>query len=217
VTTLPELKATRIVLVDDHEMVREGLRLRLEIEADFAIVGEAGTIAEAERLIECTPANVVIMDVTLPDGNGIDAARRIHSKRPELKILILTSRVDPQAANEAVMAGASGFMRKEERSDELVRAVRVILAGKVYLSPDAATAVAHTLRDPPKSGIALSERERRVLALVAEGLSYKQIADDLGVSVKSVETYRARLARKIGCSTRADLVRYAVRTGLVQP
>jgi DNA-binding NarL/FixJ family response regulator len=157
------------------------------------------------------------MDVTLPDGNGIVAARRIHAARPELKILILTSRIDPQAANEAVMAGASGFIRKEERSDELVRAVRVMLAGKVYLSPDAATAVAGALRDPPKSGTVLSERERRVLELVAGGLSYKQMAADLGVSVKSVETYRARLARKTGCSTRADLVRYAVRTGLVQP
>jgi two-component system NarL family response regulator len=217
VATSPELKAARIVLVEDHEMVREGLRLRLELEPDFAIVGQAGTIAEAERLLERGPANVVILDVTLPDGNGIAAVRRIHAARPELKILILTSMIDPQAANEAVMAGAHGFMRKEERSDELVRAVRTILAGKVYLSPDAATAVAQALRDPPKSGPALSGRERRVLQLVAEGMSYKQIADDLGVSVKSVETYRARLARKIDCSTRADLVRYAVRTGLVPP
>lgn len=207
--------AVRILLVDDHKMLRDGLRLRLQLEKDFSVVGEASSAAEAYVSIKRDAPNVVIMDVNLPDENGIAATRKIVAAQPTLRLIVLTSAFDPEVANDALMAGARGFLRKEDASDELIRAIRVVLDDKVYLSADAATALTNALREKTSPGGALSERELAVLKGVAEGLTYKEIADAMKISVKSVETYRARLARKLGCSTRAELVRYAVRRGLV--
>jgi DNA-binding NarL/FixJ family response regulator len=207
--------AVRILLVDDHKMLRDGLRLRLQLEQDFSVVGEASSASEAYASIERDAPNVVIMDVNLPGENGIAATKKILAAHPELRLIVLTSAFDPDVANDALVAGARGFLRKEDASDELVRAIRVVLDGKVYLSADAATALTAVLREKSSPGTDLSERELAVLKGVAEGLTYKEIADAMKISVKSVETYRARLARKLGCSTRAELVRYAVRRGLV--
>lgn len=207
--------AVRILLVDDHKMLRDGLRLRLQLEQDFSVVGEACSAAEAYASIDRDAPDVVIMDVNLPDENGIAATRKILAAQPKLRLIVLTSAFDPEVANDALMAGARGFLRKEDASDELIRAIRVVLDGKVYLSADAATALTNALREKTSPGNDLSERELAVLKGVAEGLTYKEIADAMKISVKSVETYRARLTRKLGCSTRAELVRYAVRRGLV--
>jgi DNA-binding NarL/FixJ family response regulator len=210
--------ATRILLVDDHQMLRDGLRLRLELEKDFEVTGEAMSAQEAYASIEKSPPDVVIMDLNLPGENGIVATRKIRAERPDLKILIVTSSVDSSVASDALLAGANGFLRKEDASDDLVRAIRVVLDGKIFLSPDAATALTDALRE--KNGrreASLTERELAVLKGVAEGMAYKEIADALKISVKSVETYRARLVRKLGYSTRAELIRYAVRKGLVAP
>jgi DNA-binding NarL/FixJ family response regulator len=206
----------RVLLVDDHKMMRDGLRLRLQLEKDFTVVGEATSAAEAYARIEETVPDVVIMDVNLPDETGIAATRKIHARLPALRLIVITSSFEPEMANEAILAGATGFLRKEDASDELVRAIRVAMEGKVYLSPDAATAVTAALREKQTSqGPALTEQELRVLKAVAEGLSHKEIAEAMSLSVKSIETYRARLTRKLGCSTRAELIRYAIRKGLV--
>jgi len=209
----------RIVLVDDHRILRDGLRLRLKQEPDFEVVGEAADAPEAYACIERTKPDLVIMDLKLPGENGISATRRIRATRPKIGIIVLTSAVVDPAAHEAMAAGANGFLCKEDASEELVQAVRVVMSGKVYLTPDGATAVAQALSAKPGAARepALSERELLVLKGLADGLSYKEIADQLNVSPKSVETYRARLVKKTGCATRAELVRYAVRKGIVIP
>ncbi len=210
--------ATRILLVDDHKMLRDGLRLRLRLESDFEIVAEAGSAAEAcARALETKP-DVAIMDINLPDESGIVATRRILEGQPEVKVVVLTSSFEASVASEVLLAGARGFLRKEDASDDLVRAIRTVLAGKVFLSADAATAVTEALREKGSAKEpVLSDQELAVLKAVAEGRSYKEIADAMAISVKTVETYRARLARKLDCSTRAELIRYAIRKGMVAP
>lgn len=213
----------RVVIVDDHELLRAGLRARLQSLSDIEFAGEAGTAAEGMKLLEQTLADVVVLDVQLPDESGIETARRIKARWPALKILILTGNTPIAVAHDAMQAGADGFLRKEDAAADLDRAIRVVASGKTYLSPDAASALAAALRAPPPAvdeapaGPALTERELSVLKGVAEGLSYKEIAAALDVSVKSVETYRARIARKLGVTSRAEMVRYAVRRGLVAP
>jgi DNA-binding NarL/FixJ family response regulator len=211
----------KILVVDDHRLVRDGLRLRLQQENDFIVVGEAGSGREAcERTAETAP-DLVIMDVNLPQESGIAAIARIHAISPKTRVLAITGSAGASTAHDAILAGANGFIRKEDASDELVRAIRVIMDGKVYLNADAATALTHVLLNKSDSGIgrepALTEREMDVLVRIAEGLSYKEIASDLHLSVKTVETYRARLAEKLGVTSKVEMARYAVRKGLVAP
>jgi DNA-binding NarL/FixJ family response regulator len=210
--------STRILLVDDHRILRDGLRLRLQQEPDFNIVGEATNTAEAYECLERTPVDVVIMDLNLPGENGLVATARIRSTWPTVCIIVLTGDFAAASAHDAILAGASGFLRKEDAADELVRAVREVCCGKVYLSPDAATVVTKALLAKPAAaeGLPLSERETAVLKGLAEGRSYKEIASALQVSPKSIETYRVRLVKKTGCNTRADLIRYAIRNGIVK-
>jgi DNA-binding NarL/FixJ family response regulator len=209
----------RIVIVDDHKILRDGLRLRLQQEDDLEVVAEAADAREALACVAQTKPDLVVMDLGLPGESGHVATHRIRELRPQTRILVLTGEVAPSAVNDALLAGANGFLRKEEASDELVRAVRVLMAGKAYLSPDAATAVTQALigqlnePEPP----VLSEQELAVLKGLADGLGYKEIADNLNVSVKSVESYRTRLVKKTGCATTAELVRYAVRQRLIVP
>lgn len=207
-----------IVLVDDHRILRDGLRLRLQQEPDFRVVGDAATAAEAYRCVEQLKPEVVIMDVNLPGDNGLVATARIKASWPSTRVIVLTGEFAANTAQDALLAGANGFLRKEDASDELTRAVRSVMEGKTYLSPDATTAITQALLAKPSAPkeTELSERELAVLKGLAEGLSYKEVAAELGIGAKSVETYRARLVRKTGCETRADLVRYAIRRGLVK-
>lgn len=209
---------TRILLVDDHRILRDGLRLRLQQEPDFAVVGEAKNAAEAYECLERTPLDVVIMDLNLPGENGLVATARIRSTFPAACVIVVTGDFAAASAHDAILAGASGFLRKEDAADELVRAIREVCGGKVYLSPDAATVVTKALLAKPNAseGPSLSEQETAVLKGLAEGRSYKEIASELEVSTKSIETYRVRLVKKTGCSTRADLIRYAIRHGIVK-
>jgi DNA-binding NarL/FixJ family response regulator len=211
--------ATRIVLIDDHRIVRDGLQLHLRREVDFDVVGEAGDANEAYACIGRTTPDVAVLDLNLPGAHGLVAARHIRAGWPNVKIIVLTGEAANGLIQEALLAGANGFVRKVDAVDELVRAIRVVMAGKTYLSPDAATVVVGALMQ--KAAVSaepdLSEREFAVLKGLASGMTYKEIADQLGVSAKSVETYRARLAKKTGNSSRADLVRYAVRKGIVAP
>lgn len=212
----------RIVLVDDHELLRDGLRVRLSREPGIEVVGEAGSAKETLAVIEKTRPDLVVLDLGLPDKSGIEVTAEIRAARPATKIIVLTGSNTESAARDAIMAGADGFIRKEDAAGELVRAIHVVLAGQTYLSPAAATAVARALRQPSAPVAAaevprLTEREQEVLRILAEGRSYKEIASRMKVSVRTVETHRARLVRKLGYGTRAELVRYAVRLGLIKP
>lgn len=209
----------RLILVDDHKILRDGLRLRLQQEPDFSVVGEAASAHEAYACAEKTSPDLVIIDIDLPDESGIVATQRLRASQPAIKILVLTGLTDPKVAQDVLLAGASGFLRKEEASEELVRAIRTVISGKNYLSPDAATALTAALKELPlrTAEPVLTERELDFLKGLAEGKSYKEIAEEMELSVKSVEAYRARLVKKIGCSTRAELVRYAVRKGFAAP
>lgn len=211
----------RIVLVDDHELLREGLRKLLTREAGFVVVGEAGTAGELGAVIGNARPDLVVLDIGLPDRNGIEVAAEIRAAWPKLRLLVLTGDSSEATAREAIQAGADGFIRKEEAARELLRAIAVVMAGQSYFSPLAATSVTKVLRQKPEAAAAAKEppltvREKDVLRGLAEGQSYKEIAAAMGVSARTVETYRARLVRKLGCATRAELVRYAVRQGLVK-
>jgi DNA-binding NarL/FixJ family response regulator len=209
-----------IVLVDDHRMFRDGMRLVLQREPDVSIVGEASDARGALECLAQTIPDILIMDLQLPDENGIDVSRKLLTTHPGLRILMVSGHPDLSHVNEALKAGVSGYLLKDEPSEELLRAVRTLMTGKVYLCPAAATALARDIRSnpvpEPETGKArLSPQELLVLKLVAEGLRNKEIADQLAVSTKSVETYRSRLMAKLGCSSTAELVRYAVREGIL--
>lgn len=212
----------RVVLVDDHEFLRGGLRLRLERMAGIEVVGEASNAQEACDLVgKCRP-DLVVLDLGLPDRSGIEVVTEIRAAIPAVKIIVLTGDSQDSAPAAAIRAGADGFVRKEDPADSLLRAIPLVMAGQSFLSPAAAATVARALRQPaePKTGpnvAQLAEREREVLKGIGEGLSYKEIAAQMDVSVRTVETYRMRLVRKIGLSTRAELARFAVREGLVKP
>ena len=209
----------RIVVVDDHRILRDSLRLRLQQEMDFEVVGEAAAAAEAYVVLEQAPADLVILDLDLPGEKGVSVVKQIHQRWPDLRVLVLTGVTGMANAEELLLAGARGYLRKEDASEDLVRAIRTLMSGRVYLSPDAATAVARALEERSR-GVAepvLNDREIVFLKGLAEGNSYKEIAATMELSVKSVENYRAQLAKKLGCASRAELVRYAVRKGLVEP
>ena len=192
------------------------MRLRLRHEDDFVVVDEAASAEEAFQRMDKNLPDLVILDYELDGRNGIEATKEIRRRWPSVKVLILTGTQRGVPAHEVILAGASGYMRKGDPSLELVNAIRLIASGKTYLSVDATTALAESLRareSAPQP--ALTERETQVLKLMAEGLAYKEIASELDVSIKSVETYRARLVKKLGLKTRAELVRYAVRKGIV--
>jgi DNA-binding NarL/FixJ family response regulator len=212
---------TRIVLVDDHAILRDGLRLRLQREPNLLVVDEAGRATEAYERIEATQPDVVIMDLDLPEIDGLTATREIARRWPKAKVLILTGRSEPIEIETLLKSGAAGFIHKEDASSELVRAIEVVSSGKIYLSADATSLLAEVVKGKEKDGDTakslLTERELAVLKGISAGLSYKEIAQELGIGVKSVETYRARLARKLGVTSRAELVRYAVRERLVEP
>lgn len=216
------MSQVRIVIVDDHHFVRAGLRAWLSGETGLEVVGEASGAGEAFELIGRTHPDLVVLDLCLPDKSGLEATAEIRAAWPRIKIVVLTGREDESPVKEAIQAGADGFIRKEEAATELLRAIPAVMAGQSYLSPFAAAAITRELRQPPDAKSAPesprpTERESEVLRGFAEGLTYKEIAALMQVSVRTVETYRARLIRRFGCKTRAELVRYAVRHGMVKP
>lgn len=211
--------SSRILLVDDHELVRTGLRLRLQHEEDMEVVGDAADATSAYALIAVHTPELVVMDLDLPDEDGLKATTKIKAQWPKTRVLALTGSRPDTVTHAALLAGVDGLVFKNEASDDLVRAVRTIAAGKMFLSAEAATALVLRLRESPPAPVPagcpeLSTRERAVLKGLADGLSYKELAAKLGVSVKSIDTYRARLVRKLGCTNRAELIRCAIRLGL---
>ncbi len=207
----------RILLVDDHVIMRQGLCALLEKEPGMEVVGEAATGREAVRLAHQCKPDIIIMDVSLPDLNGIDATRQIKSDVPTVKILGLSMHCDGQFATDMLRSGASGFLLKTSGSEELSRAIHEILAERTYMSPDVAALVANTfVRRDGDGGAAdhLTPRQREVLQLYAAGLSTKEIAVRLGRSVKTVEMHRQNVMDKLKMRSIADLTKYAIRKGM---
>ena len=206
-----------IVIADDHAIVRQGLRALLENE-QFEVVGEASNGQEAVQLVEKLHPAVAVLDVAMPVLNGIDAAREISKLNPRTKTILLTMLTDDQYVLESLRAGVKGYVLKSNTSDELVHAICEVCNGKVYLTPSASTAVVQAyVTLSSTSAPELTEREREVLQLVAEGKTSKEIADKLGITWKTAESHRTHIMEKLSIHDIAGLVRYAIRHGMVQP
>lgn len=208
----------RVFLVDDHMVLREGLKTLIAAQADMAVVGEAGDGATALRQVaDCRP-DVVIMDISLPGVNGIQATEQIRQAVPEIKVLVLSVHDDTSYLRQMLAVGAAGYVLKHTAADALIQAIRTVAAGGLYLEPSLAEhVVSRYVRRPTAAselfGAELSEREREVVQGVVQGYSNKDIAAQLNLSVKTVETYRARALEKLGLTSRAALVRYALERG----
>ena len=202
-----------VFLLDDHEVVREGLRSLLEADGDIVIVGEASTATEAlERIPAARPA-VAVLDVRLPDGSGVEVCREVRSAHPEVACLILTSFADDQALIDAVMAGAAGYVLKEVRGSNLVGDIRKVANGHSLIDPDMSARVMGRVRahhDQERTA-SLTPQERRILDLIAEGLTNRQIAKEMYLSEKTIKNYVSNLLSKLGMSRRTEAAVYAVR------
>lgn len=209
----------RILLADDHRLVREGIRTLLEKHADLQVVGEACNGWESIKLAHELSPDLAILDVTMPDLNGIEATRQILNENPSIKVIGLSVHCDKGIASEMFIAGASGYLTKECALEELVEAIRLVMAGKKYLSETIAESVVGDFVQPNSYGDGiktpkLTAKERLVLQFIAEGKSTKDIAGELDLSIKTVETHRLRIMNKLGITNVAGLVKYAIREGL---
>lgn len=204
----------RVFLLDDHDLVRRGLRDLLELEGGFEVVGEAGTAAQALARIPPTRPHVAVLDVQLPDGNGVEVCREIRSRHPEIACLILTSFSDDEALFDAIMAGASGYVLKQIRESDLVGAIQKVADGQSLLDPRLTERVLERLRngDPEDERIArLTEQERRILALVGEGLTNRQIGERIHLAEKTVKNYMSNVLAKLGMERRTEVAAFAAR------
>ena len=214
--------AVRVLLVDDHPLLREALHYLIDAQPDLEVVGEADNAAAAFDAVTGLAPDVIIMDIELPGESGIEVSRRILASNPATRIVILSAYADPAYVAEAVQIGVRGYLLKGNASSEVVRAVRAVMDGHTFMCPEATSALVTVYRDsmagaPADTRPALSQREREVRLLVAEGLRTKEIAARLDIGTKTVDTYRARLMAKLKCSSTAELVRYAIREGLASP
>lgn len=209
--------AIRVVLADDHILVRQGLKSLLEREK-FQVMAEASDGQELLRLVETLRPDVAIVDISMPTMNGIDAARELGRSCPKTKVILLTQHEEDQYIYEALESKVKGYVLKSQVASDLVHALQEVARGGIYLSPGVSRAVIeayHSKAEKPFDP--LSNRERQVLQLIAEGRSTKDVASLLGISVKTAESHRSRLMQKLDIHETASLVRYAVRRGLVQP
>lgn len=205
--------ATRVFLLDDHEVVRRGVRELIEAEDDMVVVGEAGTAEEATGRIPATSPNVAVLDVRLPDGDGIEVCRDIRSKHPEIACIMLTSFADDEAVYAAIMAGAAGYVLKQVRGSDLIDAIRRVAAGESLLDPQVTTRLLERLRHQGADDelAMLSEQERKILDLIAEGLTNRQIGERMYLAEKTVKNYVSNLLSKLGMSRRTEAAVYAAR------
>ena len=201
----------RVFLVDDHEIVRRGIAQLVDAETDLEVIGEAGTVLTASRRIAATRPDVVVLDVRLPDGNGIDLCRDIRSARPDVFCLILTAYDDDEALRSAVLAGASGYVLKDVRSRSLVEAIRRAATGATIQAPDVMMHAARSLNPATAAeapGPALSLRESQVISLIADGLTNREIGERLGLAEKTVKNYVSGLLAKLGMERRTQAAVY---------
>ena len=207
----------RVFLVDDHPVVRAGVRYILERSGEVQVVGEASSGEEALKKLADAKADVAVLDISLPDIDGIACARRLRKLRPELKLLALSMHEEAEYAERFLAAGGSGYLPKSSIEVALLDAVRALARGEHYVPPELLYAILQHREAAPTPGPeVLTERERAVIQGIAEGLSYRQIAKRLGISEKTVATYRERAATKLGLTSRAALTRWAVKHRLVE-
>jgi two-component system response regulator NreC len=215
------MRKTRVLIVDDHTIVRDGISSLLALAGDIEVVGEAANGREGlEKAAKLQP-DVVLMDISMPIMGGLEATRRIHKEFPEIKILILTQYDDKEHVFPAIQAGASGFISKTAASSELTAGVRAVAAGESYLSPAIAKLFVEDyqrvapLEDKDDPYKALTDRERDMLKLVVEGYKTRQIAEMLAITPKTVEAHKASLMKKLGIHSNLELVKYALRRGII--
>ncbi|HEX6386685.1 MAG TPA: response regulator transcription factor [Anaerolineae bacterium] len=212
---MSEQNRIRVLVVDDHAIVREGLHTLLEAFPDLEPVGEAANSSEAIRLCAERHPDVVLMDLVMPGMDGITAIHAIHSNFPDIKILALTNFNDNDLVKEALAAGALGYLLKNITADELAQAIRDAAAGKSTMAPEAVQALINVVTSPPPPGLDLTKREREVLALLVMGQSNRQIAKQLQVSPSTVKNHVSRILAKLGVSTRTEAATLALRYHLV--
>jgi DNA-binding NarL/FixJ family response regulator len=210
----------RILLADDHKIVRDGLRTLIGKEAGMEVIGEAENGRKALKMAEKIRPNVVIIDVTMPDMNGIEATKKMVTEIPGVKVIALSMHSDRRFVLGMLEAGASGYLMKDCAFDELAKAVRSVSTGQTYLSPSIADVLVKGYLDKVNEKLSvarspLTEREREILQLLAEGRSSKEIAAHIGVSVKTVETHRRNMMQKLNMRSVAELTKYAIREGLI--
>jgi len=209
-------RPVRLFLLDDHELVRRGFADLLAGVPDIEVVGEAGTVAQAlARIPACRP-DVAVLDARLPDGSGIDVCREVRSRHPQVRCLVLTSYDDDEALFEAVMAGASGYLLKQVRSSSLTEAIRAVAAGRSLLDPAVTGKLLERLRRPPRTDdrlALLTEREREILGLIAEGLSNREIGEQLFLAEKTVKNYVSGLLAKLNLQRRTQAAVLAAQIG----
>ncbi len=217
---------TRIVLADDHAVVRQGLRLVIAAEPDLEVTGEAASAVEAIERVGALKPDVLLLDVSMPGGGGIGALDRIHQANPATRVLVLTMHDEPEVLRVALVSGAAGFILKNAAGPELLAAIRTVAQGRTYVDPTLggaalrgilAAASARGQGGVETATDRLSPREIEVLRQLALGYTNKEIANRLSLGVKSVETYRARVSEKLGLSGRAELFRYALENGMILP
>lgn len=214
---------TRVLIAEDHAIVREGIRMILGAEPDFEVVGEAKDGEEAMQLARTLRPDVVVMDISMPHVSGVEATREIKRTLPDTHVLILTMHEEESYVFQLLQLGASGYVLKRAAATDLVDAVRAAARGEAFLYPSVARSVVQDYLDRLRTGEAserydgLTDREREILVLLAEGLTNAQIADRLYISVKTVQTHRSHIMEKLDLHDRSLLVRYAVRKGLIQP
>jgi DNA-binding NarL/FixJ family response regulator len=208
--------AIRIVVTDDHAVVRQGLRMFLELDPELEVVGEAANGAEAVALAKALQPDVVLMDLLMPVMDGITAIGKLREEAPEVEVIALTSVLEDASVVGAVRAGATGYLLKDTNADELRRAVKAAAAGQVQLSPEAATRLMREVRAPEKPE-SLTERETDVLKLLAKGRANKEIARDLAIGEKTVKTHVSSILAKLGVQSRTQAVLHAMKAGLIPP
>jgi two-component system response regulator NreC len=213
---------TKVVIADDHAIVREGVRMILAKEKDIEVIGEAEEGAQALRLVETLRPDVVVMDISMPGMGGIEATQKVKKRYPQVAVLALTMHEDESYVFQLLRAGASGYVLKRAAARDLVQAVRAAAKGEAFLYPSVARKVVEDYLRRVETGEdrarydGLTEREREILTWIAQGLSNQQIAEKLYISIKTVQTHRAHVLEKLGLHDRTELVRYAIRKGLIE-
>lgn len=217
------MKKIRVLIADDHTIVREGIRMILTSQPDIEVVGEAANGQEAIDLTRKLRPDVVVMDISMPGVSGIHATKTIKAEMPEVNVLALTMHEDETYVFQLLKAGASGYVLKRGAASDLVNAVRAASKGEAFLYPSVAKAVVQDYLQRVEAGEererwdGLTQREREILKLIAEGYTNQEIAQKLYISVKTVQTHRAHILEKLGLHDRTELVRYAIRKGLIEP
>ncbi len=207
----------KVLIADDHPIVRKGLRQMIEEALDMVVAGEAASGGEALALTRAERFDVLVLDLTMPDGDGIEVLGRLRAEQPDLPVLIISMHPEDQYAVRLLQAGAAGYLSKKETPEKVVAAIRTVVQGKKFFSAHVAQELAKTLRSGSerRPHERLSEREFQIMRLIVSGLSTREIATQLSLSENTVRTYRTRLFKKMGLKREADLVRYALQHGLI--